>query len=315
MNKFLILMTTLGVALAAPAWAHERDRDHDGESRPIQEHRPLKADARVVVRNVEGLIEVQAWDKKELEITGELGPDVEKLEITGTESSIRIEVKLPKGDHDVDGETTLRLRVPAGVTLEAEGVSADVRVQGLKGPVTAESVSGDVKIDVDSVKVRAGSVSGDVEVRAPSTETRVNSVSGDVTVRGVRGELRAQTVSGNLDLGAVELRSLEAESVSGDIDLDAGMTRDADISCETLSGEVRVTLPADPKGEVRVETFSGEISSPWWKTDDEEHEYRYDGDGPGRVRLHSFSGDITIKQRTVESQKTEIKKKDVKIKR
>lgn len=315
MNKFVILMTTLGLALAAPAWAHkDRDRDH-GDSRPINEHRPLKADARVLVRNVEGLIDVEAWDRKELEITGELGPDVEKLEITGTDSSIRIEVKLPKDDHDIDGETRLKLRVPAGVTLEAEAVSADVRVRGLKGPVTAESVSGDVQIDVASARVRASSVSGDVELTAPATETRVSSVSGDVTVRGVRGEVRGESVSGDFDLQATELRKLEAESVSGDIDVDADLTGDADINCETLSGEVRIVLPSNPKGEVRVETFSGEISSPWFKSDEEEREYRYDGDGPGRVRLHSFSGDIVIKQRTVDSQKTETRKKDVKVNR
>ena len=71
MNKFVILMTTLGLVLAAPAWAHkDRDRDH-GESRPIQERRALKPDARVVVRTVEGSIEVEAWSKNELELTGD----------------------------------------------------------------------------------------------------------------------------------------------------------------------------------------------------------------------------------------------------
>lgn len=307
MNKFVILMTTLGVALAAPAWAHKRG---DGDTKPIQERRPLKADARVVVRNVEGLIEVMAWDRKELELTGELGPDVEKLEITGNESSIRIEVKLPKGDHHVDGGTTLRLRLPAGVTLEAEAVSADVRVRDLKGPVTAESVSGDVRLDVQSAKVRASSVSGDVEVRAPAAEARVSSVSGDVTVRDVRGELRAESVSGDLDLSARELRSLEAETVSGDIELDCEPTGDADISVETLSGEVTVRLSAKPDGEVRVETFSGQIISPWWSVDDEK-EYRGDGSGKGRLRLHSFSGDIVVIHKAVE--KIERRKREVEV--
>ena len=308
MNKHVILVTTLAVALAAPAWAHKRD---GGESKPIEERRPLKADARVVVRNVEGLIEVSTWDKKELELTGELGPDVEKLEITGNEASIRIEVKLPKQDHDVDGDTTLRLRVPAGVTLEAEGVSADVRVRGIKGPVTAESVSGDVRLDVESQKVRASSVSGDVEVWAPATEARVSSVSGDATVRGVRGELRAESVSGDLRLSATELRRLEAETVSGDIELDCDPTADADISVETLSGEVTVRMPADPQGEVRVETFSGEIHSPWWDVDHEEKEFRRDGSGKGRLRLHSFSGDIEVIHKAED--KTERKKREVEV--
>ena len=293
MNKSLILLT-LGLVLAAPVQAH---REHDGDSRPIDEHRPIKADARLMIRNVAGIIEVDSWGKKELEITGELGPDVEKLEITGNESSMRIEVKLPKGNEDVDADTRLRIKVPAGVTIEAEGVSADVRVRGMRGPVTAESVSGDVRIDVESATVKASSVSGDVSVDAPATDARVNSVSGDVSVRRVKGEVRAESVSGDLHIQASELKSLEAETVSGDLELDLELARDAEVSVETLSGEVRVALPTEPDGQVRVETFSGEIRSPWWTLHEDDKEFRRDGSGKGRLRLHSFSGDIVVHKR------------------
>jgi len=294
MNKFLILMTTLSLALAAPAWAHKRDRDGDGESRPIQEKRPLKADARVVVKNIEGGIEVEGWDRKELELTGELGPDVEKLEITGNEASIVIEVKLPRSQRDIDGESHLKLRIPYGATLEASGVSADVRVRGLKGPVTAESVSGDVRLEVESARVTGSSVSGDVNVDAPSKETRLNTVSGEVHARGMRGELRVGTVSGEVTVEGRELHSIEVKSVSGDIDLDVGSTADAEISAHTMSGEVRIALSGEPEGRVRVETFSGEIRSPWWDLDEEETEYRRDGKGKGHLYLNSFSGDIEL---------------------
>lgn len=299
MNKSLILLT-LGLALAAPVQAHrDRDRDHDedAESRPIQEHRPLKADARVVVKNVEGLIEVEGWDKRELELTGTLGPDVEKLEITGNDSSIRIEVKLPRSSRDIDGDSTLRLKIPYGATLEATGVSADVRVRGLKGPVTAESVSGDVRLEVESARIKGSSVSGDVEVNAPAKEARLSSVSGDVHARGIRGELRIESVSGEITVEARDLATLEAETVSGDVNVDIEPAREADISVETLSGEVTVMLPSEPQGEIRVETFSGEIESPWWKVDHDEHEFRRDGNGKGRLSLHSFSGDIVVRKR------------------
>ncbi len=315
MNKFLIVMTTFGLALATPVWAHkdrDRDRDH-GESRPIQERRALKPDARIQVRNVQGSIEVEAWNRNELELTGELGPDVEKLEITGNESSLRIEVKLPKdNDHDVDGDTTLRLRVPAGVTLEAEGVSADVTVKGLTGPVTAESVSGDVRLDVESARLEASSVSGDVEADAPATESRVSSVSGDVTVRRARGELRCETVSGEINIQGSELRSLEAKSVSGDLDLDIEPARDAEIRAETLSGEVRMILPSEPDGRVRVETYSGEIDAAWWRLDDEEQEIRRDGKGKGSLYVQSFSGDIELREKGIVQKRKDVEvRKDV----
>src|SRR5688572_11732725 len=102
---------------------------------PINERRPLKPDAIVKVSSVAGAVEVQAWDRDELQLTGELGEGVEALEITGTATEITVRVKHPEKGRDVE-ETNLRLNVPAGIDLRIDAVSADVQVQGIRGPVT-----------------------------------------------------------------------------------------------------------------------------------------------------------------------------------
>ena len=299
MNKTLSMVLTLGaVLLAAPAWA--------GGERPIDERRPLKADARVNVDNVAGLIEVEAWDKRELQLTGTLSEDAERLEISGDESSLSIQVKLPFISRN-PGETTLRLKVPAGISLDAEGVSADIRVRGLTGPVKVDSVSGDVVMDVASKRVSAGTVSGDITLQTAAEETRVATVSGDITVRGTaRGELRGESVSGDLQVQAGELRELDLESVSGDLEVAVDLTRDSDVSVETLSGNVVLTLARLPESRIEMETFSGEVTSAWpasgrsakeGRHGHDDTEVRHDGGGPGRVRLHSFSGDIELKKK------------------
>ena len=140
MAASLVLGLALG-SVAAPA----RDRDRNGELRQVDEHRPLKADAQVEVSNVAGRIEVQTWDKNELHLTGTLSEEVEKLQITGDASHLRIEVKLPKRTRNV-GDTELYLKVPAGISLEAQSVSADIRVDGIKCDLEASSVSGEDSI-------------------------------------------------------------------------------------------------------------------------------------------------------------------------
>ena len=319
MNKPLSLVLTLGLALAsAAAWAT------DDEGRPVDERRPLKPDARVEVSNVAGLIEVEAWDRKELHLTGHLSEQVEKLEITGNESRLKIEVKLPKRNRNVE-DTVLRLKVPAGITLEADGVSADITVRGIKGEVEANTVSGDVRLEVGSKKVEARSVSGDVTVDAPSAETRVESVSGDVVVRGVKGEVRGETVSGDVNVRGTTARRIEVQSVSGDLELDVELAVDAEVEAETMSGDVHLNVPRLPDVNIDLETYSGEIEpsellpgfpakrehsrkrSRHDDDDDDEHdhdddedenrEYSRQGKGPGRVRLHSFSGDIVVRKR------------------
>lgn len=290
MNKTFSIALTLGaLLLAAPAWGTD--------DRPVDERRPLKADARVSVENVAGLIQVEAWDKNELHLTGELAPEVEKLEITGTESSLKIVVKVPKHTRNVT-HTRLVLKVPAGASLEAEGVSADITVKGLRGAVDVESVSGDVRLDVASTHVKAESVSGDVKVQAPATDVRAASVSGDVTLRGVRGDVRGESVSGDVRVFAAELRKLDLESVSGDLEIEAELAADCDVSVETLSGSVMLTVPRLPDGDLEMETFSGDLSSAWSPAPGRgAREFRHEGGGKGRVKLHSFSGDIELRKK------------------
>ena len=293
MNQTFSIALTLGaLLLAAPAWGTDE--------RPVDERRPLKADARVSVKNVAGLNQVEAWDKNELHLTGELAPEVEKLEITGNESSLRIVVRVPKHTRNVT-QTRLSLRVPAGISLEAEGVSADVTVKGLRGPVEVESVSGDVRLDVASTRVKAESVSGDVTVQAPASDVRAASVSGDVTLRGVRGEVRGESVSGDVRVFAgAELRKLDLESVSGDleIEIEAELAADCDVSAETLSGSIVLAVPRLPGGDVEMQTFSGDLSSAWSPAPGRgAREFRHEGGGKGRVKLHSFSGDVELKKK------------------
>lgn len=300
MNKPLSLVLMLGLALGSVG-AHARD-----EGRPIDERRPLKNDAQVEVSNVAGEITVEAWDRNELHLTGRLAEQVEKLEITGTDARLRIEVKLPRRTKNVD-ETVLHLKVPSGISLEAEGVSADVKVRGIKGDVEAASVSGDVEVVVGSKNIEAQSVSGDVTVDAPSaTMTRVESVSGDVIIRGAKGEVRGETVSGDVIVRGQTARRLGVQSVSGDIDLEVELAADAEVEGETMSGDVRLAVSKLPDVRIELETYSGEIERSELLPDykgrnrDEDHagsEYSRDGKGPGRIRLHSFSGDIEVLKR------------------
>lgn len=288
MNVTLFRTAALAL-LAATLPLHAADR-------PIDEKRPLKADARLSVDNLAGLVEVEAWDRNELSLTGTLSGDAKALEITGDESSLRILVRMPKIVRNPD-PTVLKLKVPAGVTLEVEAVSADIRARGLRGPVDVDSVSGDVTLDVASAEVRAGTVSGDVQLQlSGAREVHASSVSGDVTVRGARGELHGESVSGDMKIEAREVRELEVESVSGDIDLDLELDAAAEVEAETLSGEVRLSLPKLPDGLIEIETFSGAIESTLPEVSSGK-DFRRSGTGKGRLNLTSFSGDIQVRQK------------------
>ena len=61
----------------------------------VDEHRPAGASGSVEIDNVAGEIDVQGWDKSEVAVTGSIGKDVERVEVTGGGNRTSIRVVLP----------------------------------------------------------------------------------------------------------------------------------------------------------------------------------------------------------------------------
>lgn len=303
MNSVQALYRTRGVYLAllvAATAAGIPSLALAGSRTPINETHPLAADGKLSVSNTAGTIVVRGWDRNEVAITGTLGDDAEKLDISGDAKTLTVVVRYPSNLHGNIDETQLELRVPARTRLTVDAVSADVRVSDISGPVEAKSVSGDVELTVGSGEITASTVSGDLNVRAPAFKTSLNSVSGDLTASGLRGTLSADTVSGNLSLDGGTFRSLKLQSVSGDLDLKLGLESDAKLSAETLSGDIGLKLTTAPDAKLTMKTFSGDLHNGYASGhDDDDDEPRHNlsatlGGGHGSINLHSFSGDVEI---------------------
>lgn len=298
MNR--IAFAIAAALVAAPAWA----------ATPIDQTRPLSATGEVHIENLKGNIIVRTWARPEVRITGSLGKGVEKLDISGDEHSLDIEVKYPNsrggwglwGSDDRAEPTRLEVTVPQRAAINIESVSADVDVQQTSGrKLSASSVSGNIVVTASSPgEARFENVSGDITLRITTPDVHAESVSGDIKLSGgLDGEVQMETVSGNLDLGARSLNVLKTSTVSGDSSLRFGLKPNATVKAETLSGTLALTLPRATSARVHAESFSGDIDSPAGKVDEEEHgpgkslDTRL-GDGSADMHLESFSGDVRI---------------------
>src|SRR3984957_3988027 len=65
----------------------------------VAEPRPANPQGAVQIDNVAGLIDVQGWDKSEVAVTGTIGKDVERVDVTGDSNRTSIRVVLPRGMH------------------------------------------------------------------------------------------------------------------------------------------------------------------------------------------------------------------------
>jgi DUF4097 and DUF4098 domain-containing protein YvlB len=284
------LLLAILAGTAAPA-------SRAGERTAIHETRALAASGKLSVNNIAGTIVVRGWDRNEVAISGTLGEDVEKLDISGDAGHLSVVVRYPSRTHGNVDDTQLELRVPARAQLSIDAVSADVQVSDSSGDIDAKSVSGDVRLDVGSGRIKASTVSGDLSVRAPSYQTTLNSVSGDLTASGVRGSLSADTVSGDLSLDGGRFTTLKLQSVSGDLNLQLDLDDGGTLNAETLSGDIELRLPKMPDAKLTMKTFSGELRNGFAGTggNDEVHTLTTTlGSGKGEIDLHSFSGDIDV---------------------
>ena len=157
-----------------------------------------------------------------------------------------------------------------------------------------------MEVQADSERVDLNSVSGEVEFSGSAKRVNAESVSGDVTLYGVEGEVRASTVSGDLTLEGDKLSRGQFETVSGDMVLSVAVADDGRLSCDAMSGDVQLRLPASQEAAFNAQSYSGSIRSDFGKVVsvsrgpgsmlDEQA-----GDNSARIRVETFSGDITIR--------------------
>lgn len=262
----------------------------------------MPADGLVAVENVAGTVEIVTWDRAEVQIRGEAGSSVEEVEIASTASGVQVRVINRKGEHRVDG-TDLQLRIPDAASVEVETVSADLTLRGSRGAtVVLRTVSGDLEVEATPKRIDLHSVSGDVEFEGAVARSSFETVSGEITVVGAAGEISANTVSGDVTLEAGEVTQGRFEAVSGDLILSLSLAAGGRLACDSMSGDVKLSLPSAQQAEFTAQSFSGDIHTDFGdsvrvsKGPGVMLEHR-EGDNGAKIRLESFSGDISIRSR------------------
>ena len=257
--KHALTAVVLSLLLAARAYAAQV---------PLNEHRSVNPDALIEVELVAGTVQITGWEKAEMELTGYLGDNLQKLEITGGKDRLKIEVRLPEGEHHDFEDSELVFHVPLGCQISVDTVSGPITVSGMKGRLELNSVSGDLK------------------VKGGPREVKLNTVSGDIT----------------LDDGA-SLENADLNTVSGSIDAHLNFRSGGSFKFGTVSGDVSLRVPAKASAEFEVSTFSGSITSDFGEEPvkkstflpAEELNFTL-GSGGARVKVDAFSGSVVIRK-------------------
>jgi DUF4097 and DUF4098 domain-containing protein YvlB len=183
-------------------------------------------------------------------------------------SGISCRVRCPEGSDVTTRTKSADVRVRGSIgSLSAATASGDVRADHVRGEANLKSASGDFEVARADGSVSAQTASGDVDLGAVRGKVVANTASGDVRIGEAYDDVDVNTVSGDQQHGAVMRGRMTAQAVSGDIVIGVRRGSKAYLDCSTVSGDTASELdsidaaPADEGAlvEIRAKTVSGDI--------------------------------------------------------
>jgi hypothetical protein len=228
MRKWLagIIALTAAVICAIPAQAYEQ---------AYEKTVPLAAGGALHLENVNGSVDVRAWDRAEVQIyavkrAGRSDADLAlvNIDVESALGRVNIVTRYPS-DQGVDVSVDYHIRVPRRVLLE-----------------NITTVNGAIRVtDVDGGGV-------------------LHTVNGDVEVLDCAGGFSARTTNGNI---REELRLLNAkaevdlQSMNGTILVALPANAGAEIDAQSMNGDVRTEKPLIMNGAFSHGSFHGKLGA------------------------------------------------------
>jgi len=249
---------------------------------------------RLRVENQGGDILVRAWDKNQVRIQASHSRRSHVVtRLTGAVLSIET-----RADRGPGGMVDYELTVPAWMPLKLGGMYATVTVEGSKAPIEVETLEGDITVKGGAELVKLVSIQGTIRASGVRGRLELNSVSEDVEASDIQGDIVVETVSGDVLLRRIEAKSVEVETVSGELYYDGRIMDGGHYSLLTHSGEIYFSVAEGSNATISTAVGSGDVSASFPLPASERPSRRRQtyrlGNGSATVELETFSGDINL---------------------
>lgn len=249
---------------------------------------------RLRVENQGGDILVKVWDRNQVRVQAAHSRRTHvRARLVGAVLSLEA-----ASDHGPANMVDFELTVPAWMPLKLGGMYAMVSVDGSKAPIEVETLEGDITVKGGAEIVKLGSVQGKIVVSGVRGRLELNSVSEDVEVSDIQGDVLIEAVSGDIIMRRIEAKTVEVESVSGELILDGRIMDGGRYSLLTHSGDISVSVAEGTNATIATAIGSGEVSASFPLPASERAGRRRQtfrlGSGSATVELETFSGDVRL---------------------
>lgn len=205
---------------------------------------PLDANGTIHLENINGSVEIVAWDKPEVALEAEKSANsseaLARIHLRIDSTPRRLEVKTDfekkwKFWDNMNAQVHYKLMVPAGAALDKiSAVNANIQVDGVQGEVELETVNGNIEATGLGSRGEFETVNGSIRI----TYTTLPA-SGPVSLETINGSCR-------LILPDDAAFDLETETINGRINCDFPITLKKsgkrELKGSVNGGGARVTL-------------------------------------------------------------------------
>lgn len=245
--KSPVLFLVAGLLTLAPA-------AHAAVTETFKHTYPLAADGTVHLENINGDIDIVAWDRAEVSLEaekrGKTDEDLRKvtLEINSSPAKLSVKTKYAKKSGwlfgSINASVRYKLLVPAGARLhKIDTVNSDITVTGVRGSVNLDTVNGSITATGLAADARLDSVNGSLSAEFASldgvNEVKLDSINGRARVtlpKGASARIDADSVNGRVSVDQqIRLGKARRHSLTGEIG-----TGGPSISLETVNGAISV---------------------------------------------------------------------------
>jgi hypothetical protein len=218
----------------------------------------VASDVAVRIHNLVGVTRVSGWDQDSIRVIASIPSHGGRL--YGGGSGRMAKLGIEGQDPTLTGPgSLLEVRVPRGARIWIKGAAAKVELQNLGGEIEVSSVTGAVTVEGTPRVSTIETIDGDVSIAGAATVVRARTGAGAVRITGARGDLSVTTIQGPITLESDEILSARLESVSGTIEVRAGVPLDGRIEVETHDGNVGLHLPHPVDARFDLSTVKGQI--------------------------------------------------------
>ncbi|MEJ2306745.1 MAG: DUF4097 family beta strand repeat-containing protein [candidate division WOR-3 bacterium] len=262
---FLAIFLPVLILSSLPA---ESSYDYKTEFRKTYK---VKPGTQITVSSRNGTTNIEAWDKKEVEVFAVIGSNKSMkelakvgVEVTIDDKEMEIETVYSekfKENEDSDfgiweflkwvlkGEFTgnrvnvdYEIKVPEHVVIsEVNTTNGKVFLKGTKGPSLLHTTNGEIKVE---------KAKGDIEAR---------STNGKIVIENVDGFVAAYTTNGYIKAKSEKMKELR--TTNGNFEAEFKEMKEGGVKLRTTNGSITISLPASLNTILELRTTNGGIDA------------------------------------------------------